>query len=166
MIDFLAFVERSSQQDHRCTDRYLDGFIISGHRRYAAAKSLAWTLAVRTADLYHDTHDSWHYRDYNYQRVKSIDEVLAGGNRKRQPGGSYADLLQYRQQAAKINVETGVISGKARAKLLRQRPFLNAIESIIDRLSDFLPSAIVDSLPIVERPPADSREQAVFHLPK
>ena len=80
-------------------------------------------------------------REYNRQRVKSIDEVLREEILAANPEHAYDSLLQYRREAAKVKVKSGTIVGeKHRAAITKaKQPFLDAIKAIIERLKDFWP---------------------------
>jgi hypothetical protein len=121
----------------------LDGFILSGHRRYAAARvaGLDEVPVQRESILHADPQFVPLLREYNRQRVKTLDEVLREEIVSANPEAAYVDLLQYRRRAARIELETGVIEGhKHRAEITAAKaPFLDAIKEIIDRLDDYWP---------------------------
>jgi hypothetical protein len=121
----------------------LDDYILSGHRRYAAAQlaGLPHVPCRREPILHSDPSFVTLLREYNRQRVKNIDEVLREEIVSANPEQAYADLLQYREQVAQVRVETGVIEGhKRRAEITKaKQPFLSAIEAIIERLRDYWP---------------------------
>jgi hypothetical protein len=120
-----------------------DGFIISGHRRFAAAKRAG--LKTVPCRREHITHDDPTFvtllREYNRQRVKSIDEIMREEIVSADPKVTYPNLLMHRAEAAKVKVETGSIGAyKHRAEITSaKRPFLDAIKGIIDRLIDYWP---------------------------
>ena len=143
--DFQAFVE--SIRLAGCVREALlvtiDGFIVSGHRRYAAAKIVGLTtVPCRTVQIRHDDPRFLPLlRECNRQRVKSIDEVLREEILSANPEDSYTSLLQHRRQAAQVKVEAGVIEGvKHRAVITEaKRPFLDAIQRVLDRLRAYWP---------------------------
>jgi hypothetical protein len=143
--DFRALVEsiRIAEGIREALVVTIDGFVVSGHRRLAAAKIVGLeTVPVRVAQIYHDDPRFLPLlREFNRQRVKSIDEVLREEVISTNPEEAYAGLLQYRQQAAQIEVETGIIQGhKRRAEITSaKQPFLKAIKGIIDRLRKYWP---------------------------
>jgi hypothetical protein len=121
----------------------LDNYILSGHRRHAAAELAGLTAVPCRREPIRSTDPEFLplLREYNRQRVKSMDEVLREEIVSVDPEEAHASLLQHRQQAARVNVQTGVIEGhKHRAQITEaKRPFLDAIESILDRLRDYWP---------------------------
>jgi hypothetical protein len=120
-----------------------DGFILSGHRRYAAARlaGLDKVPCRRVDILRRDPRFLPLLREFNRQRAKSIDEVLREEVVSSDPDRAYAALQQYRRNAARIEVSTGIIEGeKHRAEISQAKePMLSAIQSIIDKLQDFWP---------------------------
>jgi hypothetical protein len=133
--------ERGVLEPLACT---ADGFLLSGHRRYTAAKLAGLTeVPCRRANIRRqDPRFIQLLREFNRQRAKTIDEVLREEIvSAADPDAAYESLRQYRAHAARVAVTTGVIEGeKVRAQITAAKePFLSAIESIIDRLSDFWP---------------------------
>ncbi len=121
----------------------MDDVILSGHRRHAAATiaKLKRVPCRRESILSTDPKFLLLLREYNRQRVKSIDEVLREEILAANPEHAYDSLLQYRREAAKVKVKSGTIVGeKHRAAITKaKQPFLDAIKAIIERLKDFWP---------------------------
>jgi hypothetical protein len=121
----------------------LDGFILSGHRRYAAAKVAGLREIPCRRENIQSTDPGFVVllREYNRQRVKGIDVVLREEIISANPDDAYDELIQYRRDAARVKVETGIIRGeKRRAEITdAKKPFLDAIQSILDRLRSFWP---------------------------
>jgi len=121
----------------------LDGFILSGHRRYAAARLAGEKFVPCRREPIVSTDENFVLllREYNRQRVKSIDEVLREEIVSINPDDAYEALIQHRREAARVNIETQVIEGrKHRARITEaKRPFLDAILAILERLRSFWP---------------------------
>jgi hypothetical protein len=121
----------------------MDGYILSGHRRHGAAKLAGLKLVpCRRENITHDHPDFVPLlREYNRQRVKSIDEVMREEIVSANPEDAYDKLLQYRRRAAQVSIETGIIQGhKHRATITAAKaPMLNAIQAILDRLRSYWP---------------------------
>ena len=121
----------------------LDDVILSGHRRHAAAAiaKLKRVPCRREPILSTDPRFMLLLREFNRQRVKSIDEVLREEILTANPDHAYDSLLQYRREAATVKIKAGIIVGeKHRAAITKaKKPFLDAIKTIIERLRDFWP---------------------------
>jgi hypothetical protein len=120
-----------------------DDYIVSGHRRYAGAR-MAGLIKVpcrRENILRSDPGFTALLREYNRQRIKSIDEVWREEVIAANADEAYTALLQHRRQAVQIQVETGVIEGrKHRAAIsAAKRPFLGTIETVIQYLREYWP---------------------------
>lgn len=124
----------------------LDFFILSGHRRYAAAK-LAGLVAVPVRfepfgreDVPDDQYAEL-LREYNQQRVKSLDERLREELVSVDPAEAYQSLIEHRQQAACIATSPMRIVGEKRRAGISsaKRPFLDAIQRVLDERRRFWP---------------------------
>jgi hypothetical protein len=121
----------------------LDDYILSGHRRYAAA-ALAGLESVpcRVEQVKRgDPEFLLLLREYNRQRVKSLDEVVREEVLSADPEESHRLLIEYRRQQAMLHTKTVEIEGiKRRAEISgAKQPFLDAILSILDENADFWP---------------------------
>ena len=149
----------------------LDGWILSGHRRHVAARLAGLTQAPCRTEPIRRKDDVEAFtvllREYNRQRVKSLDEQLREAIIEADPIDAYQSLIEHRRQRSvdALAAETLVIpEGKARAKISKAKlPFLDAVRRILRGparlLADFRAH---HSLPAVELPAADSRQQARF----
>jgi hypothetical protein len=121
----------------------LDGFILSGHRRHAAAEAEGLEeVPCRVVRVRRGDPDFLPLlREYNRQRVKGLDEVFREEAVSADPEEAYRRLREYREQAARVRVETGVIEGhKHRAAITQAKaPLLAAIRAILDRLRGYWP---------------------------
>ena len=123
----------------------LDSYIISGHRRYVAAKLAGLRLIpCRIEPIRHDVDCDRllvMLREHNRQRVKSFDEVLREEIVSADPDEAYRELVEYRRAKSRVKVATlDIGERKDRAKISgAKRPFLNAVIAALDKLRDFWP---------------------------
>ena len=122
-----------------------DLWLISGHRRHAAAR-LAGLREVpcRVVPVRRDIDPDGFLkllRECNRQRVKTRDELLREEVVSADPEEAYAALLDYREQQAAVKVEPMRL-GQARARSrisAAKTPFLEAVQHIIEERRDFWP---------------------------
>ena len=123
-----------------------DNYIVSGHRRYAAAR-IAWLREVpcRRLDVSRKSNPNFVrlLREYNRQRVKTREEQLREEVVSVNPEEAHRALTEYRKQKSRIRVQPIEIrAGKGRAVISEAKgPFLEACQAIIDRLEDYWPLA-------------------------
>ena len=135
--DFKAFVEQVKVNG--ITDPLIvtiDGFLVSGHRRFAAAKVIGLVkVQVRVAEIYHDDPCFLRLlRDCNRQRHKSLAEVMREEVVSANPEEAYRALREYREQQAEVGVvDTIALNGvKRRAEITAaKKPLLDAIIQVI-----------------------------------
>ena len=126
-----------------------DGWILSGHRRHAAAKLAGLTHvpcrreAIRRLD---DLDGFVHLlREYNRQRVKSFDELVREEVVSLNPDDTYAELLKHRQEKSDMSDFCGLAAVEAGVRRARKqisdakRPFLDAALRVIEDRRDFWP---------------------------
>lgn len=123
----------------------LDGYIVSGHRRYAAAllaglKNIPCrVLAIRRTD------DIDHFvrllREYNRQREKDHAERLREEVVSCDPHEAYRSLIEHRQKNAQVEIAPFVVHGAMRRKRISKAklPMLNSIEQILDQEREYWP---------------------------
>lgn len=126
-----------------------DGYILSGHRRYAAAK----LAGLKTVPCQYSTIRRINgrgkvnpafivaLREHNRQRVKSFDEKLREEAVSADPAVAYQALIKHRQNQASLNLDTiDIRAEKRRAKISKAKwPFLEAIKRIIEERRKFWP---------------------------
>jgi hypothetical protein len=123
-----------------------DHFIVSGHRRHAAAQiaGLA-TVPCRVADLDHrDPRFPALVRDCNRQRKKTRDEVLREEVVSANPEEAYRVLREHRQQSARVSldeIELGAVKRRPRISAAK-RPFLDAILRILEEYRESWPLSV------------------------
>jgi hypothetical protein len=123
-----------------------DGYILSGHRRHAAARRAGLRkipvrkLDFRRANL---TTDEYIRRlaAYNQQRVKSNAEHLREIIVQTNPDDAFQRLLDYRQQVARVPADAMHIGvGRRRAEISKAKePFLAAVGQVIEERRDYWP---------------------------
>jgi hypothetical protein len=146
----------------------VDGFILSGHRRYAAAKRAGLeTVPCRTEDILStDPGFLTLLREYNRQRAKSLDEVLREEVVSANPEESYRRLVEHRKESARVSAETIRIEGHLRRSRITaaKTPFLDAILGVLRDRRDFWPLtdrqihyALLNDPPLIHASKQDSR---------
>ncbi len=120
-----------------------DRFILSGHRRFAAAKLAGFqTVRCRFDDIAHDDPNFLpRLRAYNAQREKSADEKFHEEMVSMNPDEAHRLLVEHRKAAGKVNVKgIKIVGKKSRSKISKnKKPFLDAVLKVIEGLKDFLP---------------------------
>jgi len=121
----------------------LDGFILSGHRRFAAAKLAGLKqVPVRYEKIYRwDEQFVRLLREFNRQREKTLDERLREEIVSVSVDEAYSSLVEYRQHASEILAETVTLGEcKDRATITdAKKPMLDAIRSILQQRKKFWP---------------------------
>jgi hypothetical protein len=138
----------------------LDGFILSGHRRYVAAKMAGLVPVPCRVKQFRRTDDPNEFlrllREYNRQREKSLDEKLREEVVTVNPDAAYQSLIEHRTKVAAVKVDSFVIgSAKRRAAISSaKRAFLNAIIAVMEDLKKFWPlSDRQIHYPLLNNPP-------------
>ncbi len=121
----------------------LDGFILSGHRRYAAAKlaGLKFVPARYENILSTDPQYLRLLREYNRQREKTLDERLREEIVSVDADDAYSSLIEFRKQTSEISAETVILGRcKERSEIsAAKKPMLDAIQTILKERRDFWP---------------------------
>lgn len=121
----------------------LDGFVLSGHRRYAAAKLAGLKqVPVRYENIRRsDPQFVRLLREYNRQREKTLDERLREEIVSVNVDEAYASLVEYRQRASEVSAET-ITLGKCKDRAAitdAKQPMLDAILLILEERREFWP---------------------------
>ena len=126
-----------------------DGWIVSGHRRYAAAKLAGLAsipcirLAERKAGMSADAFVKL-LREHNRQRVKTFDERVREEIVSVDAGDAYAHLKEHRRreldhvQVQGDDVEIGERKGRCEISSAKY-PMLAAVRQVIEDCRDFWP---------------------------
>lgn len=123
----------------------IDGFILSGHRRFAAA-TLAGLLSVpvRIEPIRRiDDIDGFVrlLREYNRQREKSFDERIREELVSTDPDEAYQSLIDHRATSSTVLVEPLAIVGTKRRSEISdaKKPFLEAVQRVLEGRREFWP---------------------------
>ena len=126
-----------------------DGYILSGHRRWTAARlaSLA-QVPCRIEPIRYDDCDSDEIfrllREFNRQRVKSVDEMLREEVVSADPDVAYASLLEHRLRKSDLSdcfVDTVDLTARRGRKRIsaRKQEMLDAVLRVIEERRKFWP---------------------------
>jgi hypothetical protein len=122
-----------------------DGYILSGHRRYVAARMAGLVeVPCRIHPIRRDADPNGFIhllREFNRQRVKSFDEVVREEVLSADPEEAYRGLLRERAQRAVVDTCTlDVGDTKIRARITEaKRPMLAAIDRVLKELREYWP---------------------------
>jgi hypothetical protein len=127
----------------------LDGFIVSGHRRYAAATLVGIeSVLIRVIDIRRDEHDELGWkkvlRAYNHQRVKPANVRMREAMLDVDPDIAHEQLVTQRETMDRDAPPSIIITGtKHRSKISdRKKPFLDASLAVIDGLKAYWPVTV------------------------
>lgn len=127
-----------------------DGYLISGHRRFAAAKLVGMQeVPVRwITDLYRSNHTSTEWKrqlvSYNQQRVKSATVRLREAALQVDPDIAYQQLCSDRDKQYSKGLKKLEIKGeKVRAQISHQKQeMLQSVITVIESLKKFWPLSV------------------------
>lgn len=123
----------------------LDGWILSGHRRHAAARLAGLESVPCRVEPIRRSDDIDHFvrllREYNRQRDKTADEKLREELVAANPDEAYEALLAHRRQQAEVATPSLVIVGhKRRSEItVAKQPMLDAILRVLNERRKFWP---------------------------
>jgi len=146
-----------------------DGWIVSGHRRYAAARLAGLdTVPCRVAPIRKDyDHDKFMQllRECNRQREKSYDEKLREEVVSCTPEEAREAVMEFRRRSARVEVSQIEVAGrKTRWKISEAKmPFMRAVQEVIMDRRAFWPLsvrqihyALLNDPPLIHARKADS----------
>jgi ParB-like nuclease domain len=120
-----------------------DGFIISGHRRHAACRSLGWTEAkCRVKDILRSDPEFENLLiECNRQRVKSLDEISREYAIEINPQEAYKALIERRKADAAVSGDFLIVGDKKARKGISsgKRQMLDAVVKIINEQRKYWP---------------------------
>jgi hypothetical protein len=122
-----------------------DNFILSGHRRYAAARLAGLdTVKCRVEDVIHNGHRDEivkRLREYNRQREKSFDEKMREIAVESDPDEAYTTLVKARRARSRVAAAPMVLVGKIKRSQISPAagPMMAAIQRVLEERRDFWP---------------------------
>jgi hypothetical protein len=147
-----------------------DDYILSGHRRFAACRLAGLrTVPVRREHVRREDNPDKFVtllREYNRQRVKSLDEQIREAVIDADPDEARAELLDYRRAAAKVgHVPLLLVDGRPRRRISQAKDeFLAAVLKVLEDRRDFWPLSdrqihypLLNDPPLKHRSKPDSR---------
>ncbi len=126
----------------------LDGWILSGHRRYVAARLAGLETVPCRVEQFRRKEDEDRFlvllREHNRQRVKTLDEALREEVVSCDPEEAYQSLIEHRQQTAENALSDsdclGIGCGRRRANISAAKElFLQAVAAVLDNRRQFWP---------------------------
>lgn len=126
----------------------LDGFIVSGHRRHAAARLAGLRQVPVVVELIRRADDTNAFVrllvTHNEQRVKSVDEIIREQIVKSDPDEAYERLREYRREKSDMSHfrRSALLIGKEQTRKAispAKRPMLAAAARAIEDRREFWP---------------------------
>lgn len=123
-----------------------DNYILSGHRRHCAAKLAGRKTAPCRVENVNRSKNPDRFltllREYNRQRVKTLDEVLREEVVSADPDEAHRALIQHRQEKAQISgngqIELKAYQGRCEISPAKQ-PMLDAVIDVLNALRRYWP---------------------------
>jgi hypothetical protein len=141
----------------------IDSFILSGHRRHTAARLAGLTQVPCRIEVVSRREEPDRFlallREFNRQRVKSLDEQLREEVISCDPQQAYQSLIQHRRQRAADAFDDvdllDIPQGKKRAAISAAKwPFVDAIRDILSDRREFWPLSVRGiHYPLLNDPP-------------
>lgn len=122
-----------------------DRYILSGHRRHAAAKLAGLDRVPCRVEAFRRADDPDRFlvllREHNRQREKSLDEKLREEIVSADPDASYAALTKYRRAQSRVKVDALEIVGAKRRKTISaaKQLMVDAIQRVLAERREFWP---------------------------
>lgn len=126
----------------------LDDYILSGHRRHAAATVAGLNVVpVRREPIFrNDDPDAFvrKLREYNRQRDKTLPEKLREELVSTDPDDAYQSLLDHREDAARVETPAFTIQGEVKRRKISKAktPFLKAALRVAEERRAYWPLSV------------------------
>ena len=126
----------------------IDYWILSGHRRYAAAKIAGIKkVPIRFESINRaDDQDAFVklLREYNRQREKTLDEKIREEVVSCDPEEAYESLIEHRKDCAEIQFDGFTIRDEKQRSAISnaKQPFIQAIIDVVEHYKEFAPLSV------------------------
>ncbi|MDA7980941.1 MAG: ParB N-terminal domain-containing protein [Pirellulales bacterium] len=125
-----------------------DQYILSGHRRHAAAKVAGLSVApCRIENISREANPDIHLallREYNRQREKTLTEKLREELVTANPEDAYVSLIAHRESAAQVSAEKLNLRGRKRRSQISaaKLPFSRAVQRVLKDQRSYWPISL------------------------
>lgn len=125
----------------------MDGFILSGHRRFVSCRHIGWTMIpVRYAAIRRDQTTDYHRRlaELNPQRIKSVKTVLAEEFLQSDDYVTEEDFRTETFRKSEVDATYAIIEGVKRVEPIgpRKQEFLEAAVAVVQELEPYWPISV------------------------
>lgn len=125
-----------------------DYWIISGHRRFAAANLVGLDQVPCRVMDFRKADDPDRFlrllREYNRQREKSVDEIIREEVVSASPQQAYESLIEHRAIKARVRVPDIMLRSRQTRRMISEakRPLLDAVLTVVEERREYLPISV------------------------